>query len=121
VGEVNLLGQTAALAAYRHGADWLEAVLQYLQANRDFLVKTIQDELPQLHIASPEGTYLAWIDCRDAGLAVNPHVHFLDKAKVAMNDGAWFDKNGEGFVRLNFACPRSILEEALSRMIKSFH
>jgi cystathionine beta-lyase len=119
VGEVNLLGQTAALAAYRHGAAWLEAALQYMQANRDFLVKTIQDELPQLHIDSPEGTYLAWIDCRDAGLAINPHVHFLEKARVALNDGAWFDKNGEGFVRLNFACPRSILDEALSRMVKS--
>lgn len=119
VGEVNLLGQTAALAAYRHGAEWLEAALQYMQANRDLLVKTVREELPQLHITRPEGTYLAWIDCRDAGLGNDPYKFFLEKAKVALNDGARFGKGGEGFVRLNFACPRSILEEALSRMVKS--
>lgn len=119
VGEVNLLGQTAALAAYRHGAEWLEAALQYMQANRDLLVKTVRDELPQLHITQPEGTYLAWIDCRDAGLGNDPYKFFLEKAKVALNDGTRFGKGGDGFVRLNFACPRSILEEALSRMVES--
>ncbi len=119
VGEVNLLGQTAALAAYRHGAEWLEAALQYMQANRDLLVKTLRDELPQLHITQPEGTYLAWIDCRDAGLGNYPYKFFLEKAKVALNDGTRFGKGGDGFVRLNFACPRSILEEALSRMVES--
>ena len=119
VGEVNLLGQTAALVAYRHGAEWLDTALQYMQANRDLLVKTVREELPQLHITRPEGTYLAWIDCRDAGLGNDPYKFFLEKAKVALNDGARFGKGGEGFVRLNFACPRSILEEALSRMVKS--
>jgi cystathionine beta-lyase len=64
----------------------------------------------------PEGTYLAWLDCRQAGINENPCEFFLKKAQVAFNDGKIFGSGGEGFVRLNFGCPRSILVEALERM-----
>ena len=67
-------------------------------------------------MAKPEGTYLAWLDCREAGIDSRPNKFFQEQAKVAMNDGAWFGQGGEGFVRLNFGCPRSILEESLGRM-----
>ena len=64
----------------------------------------------------PEGTYLAWLDCRKVGLPGNPQEFFLQKARVALNDGKTFGKGGEGFVRLNFGCSRSVLAEALERM-----
>ena len=67
-------------------------------------------------MAKPEGTYLAWLDCNQSGIEDKPSDFFLKKAKVAMNDGAWFGKGGEGFVRLNFGCPRMMLAKALQRM-----
>lgn len=113
---VNLLGQVAALAAYRDGGDWLRQVLDYLTANRDFLLDYVTSRLPGVRMARPEGTYLAWLDCRQAGLPGNPHKFFLEEARVAMNDGAVFGQGGAGFVRLNFGCPRATLEDALARM-----
>jgi cystathionine beta-lyase len=64
----------------------------------------------------PEGTYLGWLDCRAAGIPGNPQQFFLEQARVALNDGESFGPGGEGFVRLNFGCPRSILVEAITRM-----
>jgi cystathionine beta-lyase len=116
VSWVNLLGRAAAIAAYRHGSEWLDQLLLYLQGNRDFLFDYIQAEMPQLSLAKPEGTYLAWLDCRQAGLPTAPYDFFLEKARVALNDGRKFGPGGEGFVRLNFACPRSLLVDALERM-----
>jgi len=113
---VNVLGQAAALAAYRDGQPWLEELLGYLAANRDFLYAYVATNFPGITMHKPEGTYLAWLDCRQAGIHGNPHKFFLEKAKVAMNDGAPFGRGGEGFVRLNFGCPRATLEEALDRM-----
>lgn len=115
-GWVNLLGQTAAMAAYQKGLPWLKAVLEYLQANRDFVDDFTRAELPGIKMNKPEATYLAWMDCREAGIPRNPHEFFLKYARVALNDGARFGKGGEGFVRLNFGCPRGTLEEALIRM-----
>jgi len=116
VSWVNLLGRTAALAAYREGRDWLDQILIYLQGNRDFLYNYTKAEMPQLSLARPEGTYLAWLDCRQANLPANPYEFFLENARVALGDGRMFGHGGEGFVRLNFGCPRSILEEGLNRM-----
>jgi cystathionine beta-lyase len=113
---VNLLGRTAALAAYRHGGGWLDQLLIYLEGNRDFLYDTVTAEMPQISLAKPEGTYLAWLDCRQANLPASPYDFFLEKARVALGDGRIFGNGGEGFVRLNFGCPRSLLEEALQRM-----
>ncbi len=121
VSWVNLLGRLAALAAYREGRDWLDQILTYLQGNRDFLYNYIKAEMPQLSLARPEGTYLAWLDCRQAHLPGNPYEYFLENARVALGDGRMFGHGGEGFVRLNFGCPRSILEEALSRMKMSLN
>jgi len=113
---VNLMGLTATLAAYRDGQEWLDQVLDYLERNRDSLYEFVKAELPMLEMAKPEGTYLAWLDCRKAGIQGNPYEFFLKEARVALNDGATFGAGGEGFVRLNFACTRAVLEEALGRM-----
>jgi len=73
--------------------------------------------MPGVKMAPPEATYLAWLDCRDAGPAArDPFTFFLEHAKVALNDGALFGPGGAGHVRLNFGCPRSLLAEALDRM-----
>jgi cystathionine beta-lyase len=116
VGGVNILGFAAAQAAYREGQPWLDAVLGYLESNRDHLVDVVTRELPGIKVWKPEGTYLAWLDCRELNLSPTACEHFIQEGRVAMNDGATFGKGGEGFVRLNFACPRSQLDEALGRM-----
>jgi cystathionine beta-lyase len=113
---VNLIGVTATLAAYRDGQEWLDQVLHYLEGNRDYLFKFVQDQLPMLQLVKPEGTYLAWLDCRESGIQGNPHEFFLKEGRVALNDGATFGKGGEGFVRLNFACTWVVLTQALERM-----
>jgi cystathionine beta-lyase len=117
VGEPNLMGMVAAMAAYRDGYEWLNQVLDYLLSNRDFLVKWIARELPELRCYPPEGTYLAWIDCKkyDTG-GINPGKRLLEKGRVAFNDGAAFGPGGEGHIRVNFACPRETLEKGLIRL-----
>ena len=116
VPHLGVLGYTAMLSAYRDGGEWLEQVLVYMQANRDYLYDYVKDNLPGITMEKPEGTYLAWLDCRGADLPDNAHKFFLEEAGVAMNDGATFGKGGEGFVRLNFACPRATLVQALDQM-----
>ncbi len=115
--QVNVLGYAAAFAAYRDGDAWLGELLRYLEANRDYLADYVRRHLPGVAMTPPEGTYLAWLDCRGAGAAAaDPFTFFLERAKVAFNDGALFGPGGQGFVRLNFGSPRSILTEGLERM-----
>lgn len=118
---VNLMGLTALDAAYRHGDEWLNELQHYLTANRDFMVKYIADEMPMLKVGIPNATYLAWIDCRTAGITGSPYTFFLEKAKVALSDGIPFGAPGEGFVRLNFGTTRATLQEALERMRNQLH
>jgi cystathionine beta-lyase len=120
VRAVNVLGYTAALAAYRDGQPWLDELLRYLEANRDFTVEFVRRKLPGVAMATPEATYLGWLDCRGAGpAAADPSTFFLERARVALNDGKAFGRGGDGFVRLNFGCPRATLSEALDRMARA--
>jgi cystathionine beta-lyase len=116
VPHVNLLGYVAAETAYTQCEEWLNELLTYLTANRDFLVEYVNEHLPGVRTTRPEATYLAWLDCRATGIDGNPHKFFLEHAKVALNDGASFGPGGEGFVRMNYGCPRALLEEGLERM-----
>ncbi len=111
----NVLGYTAALAAYKEGDPWLKEALRYMEANRDYAIAYLHEHLPAIHVAPPEGTFLLWLDCREA-VDGNPHQALLERGKVALNDGATFGPGGEGFVRLNVGCPRALLEEGLRRM-----
>lgn len=118
---VNSLGLAAAQASFSGECDeWLEELLVYLTGNRDLLVNTITDNLPGIHSTIPDATYLAWLDCNDLlssrKITTSPYEFFLKNARVALNDGATFGPGGEGFVRLNFGCPRTTLLEALERM-----
>jgi cystathionine beta-lyase len=113
---VNVLGYAAALAAYRDGQDWLDELLVYLQDNRDYVLEYLAAHMPDIRCYRPEGTFLAWLDCREAGIPGIPSQFFLERARVALNDGATFGPGGEGFVRLNFGCPRETLTQALDRM-----
>ena len=112
---VNVMGLIGAGAAYRKGQPWLDELLVYLKANRDFLWDFVNRELAGIRMTKPQGTYLAWLDCRKLAVE-NPYEFFLANARVALNDGAAFGTGGSGFARLNFGCPRSILETALRRM-----
>jgi len=114
--DVNNFGLAAAIAAYRDGQPWLDEVLAYLDGNRTALVEFVRREMPRILVSAPESTYLAWLDCRDAGIPGSPCQFFLDRARVALSDGPAFGTGGEGFVRLNFGCSRATLMEALRRM-----
>ncbi len=114
---VNILGYTAMVAAYREGQAWLDQVLCYLQDNRNAVAAYVKSHLPGVTMHVPEGTYLAWLDCRQANIPDHdPHAFFLQQARVALNNGLDFGADGAGFVRLNFACPRARLIKALDRM-----
>jgi cystathionine beta-lyase len=114
VPHVNALGYTAALTAYQEGEPWLSALLAYLRANADLVEKSI-GAIPGLSVSHVEATYLAWIDIRPAG--IEDPGQFFARAGVDLWDGAKF--GGPGFVRLNFGCPLSRLEEGLKRIQKA--
>ena len=97
VPHVNVLGYVAAIAAYAECEDWLDALRAYLTANRNFAVDFLRTHLPNIPTTNPEATYLLWLDCRNAGITGKPQAFFLEQAKVALNEGAWFGKEGEGF------------------------
>ncbi len=112
----NILGYVAAQAAYESGEPWLEALLRYLEANRDFVAACVADHLPGVRMAVPEGTFLAWLDCREAVRDELPGAFFQREARLHLNEGLLFGEEGRGFVRLNFGTPRALLAEALGRM-----
>jgi cystathionine beta-lyase len=123
VPQINMLGYAAAVAAYSDCEDWLAALRVYLTENRDLLVRTVVEQIPQLRTTVPDATYLGWLDCRDAGIPGDPYTFFLNEAKVALSSGSGssmpnfgFGPGGEDFVRINFGCPRAMLAEALERM-----
>jgi cystathionine beta-lyase len=116
IPQVSIMGHVATLAALKEGGEWLAQVLLHLRENRDFLCQYVKEDLPGIHMTKMEATYLAWLDCREASISGNPFDFFLKEAKVALMDGREFGKGGDAFVRLNFACPRKTLTEALERM-----
>ncbi|MEO8609843.1 MAG: PatB family C-S lyase [Chloroflexota bacterium] len=110
------IGYVAAEAAYGQCQDYVDALMVYLEGNRNYLLRYFEENFPQVPITRPEGTYLAWSDWNALNLPEAPFKFFLEKAKVAFSDGASFGKPGEGFLRINFACPRATLTEALERV-----
>jgi len=116
VCDVNPFGVDALTVAYNKGEAWLEALKDYLYCNYLFLRKYFAEHMPQLHVTELEGTYLAWIDCRAFGISSEELARKLrEDQKLWLNAGTMYGKEGEGFVRINIACPRSRLAEALAR------
>ncbi len=116
LGQVGVFGLDATIAAWREGQPWLDRVLARLLANRDRVAQFVAEELPGVRHYPPEGTYLAWLDCRELDLPEGPYRFFLDQARVALGNGADFGPPGRGCARLNFATSPVVLEELLARM-----
>jgi cystathionine beta-lyase len=117
IGGLNPFGLVATVAAYRYGEPWLADLLQYIEGNFQFLQEYLAEHLPQLEVVPLEGTYLAWVNFGALGLGPSERAKLLmDEAKVWLNSGAIFGPEGADFERINIACPRDILEEALDRI-----
>ncbi|MGZ4538407.1 MAG: aminotransferase class I/II-fold pyridoxal phosphate-dependent enzyme, partial [Blastococcus sp.] len=110
------LGVLAAVAAYDTGEAWLDGVLGYLDGNRRLLGDLLAAHLPEVRYTPPEGTYLAWLDCRELGIEGSVGGFFLDRAGVALVDGPECGTPGVGHVRLNLATPRPVLTRMVERM-----
>jgi cystathionine beta-lyase len=114
---LNIFGLTAMEAAYRYGDEWLEQLLDYLQGNLEITMTYFKEHIPKIKVIEPQGTYLLWLDCRALGLDDKALQKFMrEQARVGFDDGFMFGAGGSGFQRMNIACPRSILREALGRI-----
>ncbi|WP_342513350.1 MalY/PatB family protein [Sporosarcina sp. FSL K6-1522] len=120
LGMTNTFGVAATEAAYNFGEQWLEECLDHIYENLQFITEYFETHLPALKVRPLESTYLAWIDCRELGFTAEElEKLFLAQAKVALNQGYVFGPGGEGFVRMNLACPRAIVERAVTQMEKA--
>jgi cystathionine beta-lyase len=120
IGMQNPLSIVAAEAAYNEGEEWLEQLLRYLEGNIDFIKKYLAENLPKARLIKPQATYLGWIDLREYesdGKKLEELV--IKEGKVAFDGGTWFGQGGDGFLRINYACPRALLEEGLKRLSKA--
>jgi len=116
----NIFGLVALEAAYNHGDEWLEQFLNHMQDNLDFLIRYFEKNIPKIKVIKPEGTYLVWLDCRGLNMEAEDLAEFMNKkAKVGLDHGYAFGPGGRGFERINIACPRPLLEQALKRIEKA--
>ncbi len=120
LSEGHLFAYLSVAAAYSNGTEWLDQVLAYIQSNIDFTDAFLSEYIPNIKMIRPQASYLVFLDCRTLGLNQKELVDlFVDGAHLALNDGTMFGKEGEGFMRLNVACPRSVLEKALKQLKKA--
>ena len=118
--QATIYALTATEAAYNNGAEWLDQALVYIQKNIDFVENYLKKYIPQINAVKSEATFLVWLDCRALNLTQKELVLlFVDKAKLALNDGTVFGKEGEGFMRLNVGTPLSNIEKALHYLRKA--
>ena len=117
----HVLAYPAVEAAYTQGDEWLEQCLAYVQGNIAYVEAYLRENLPAIQAMRPQASYLVWLDCRELGLSQEALVDFfVSGARLALNDGAMFGKEGEGFMRMNVGCPRSILEQALKQLKEAY-
>ncbi|MPY92032.1 MAG: putative C-S lyase [Acidimicrobiia bacterium] len=115
-------GTMASVAAWERGDEWVDALVRYLDGNRRHVEAFVAEHLPGVSHRAPEATYLAWLDCRElvaSGRCEDPAAFFLERARVALNDGRAFGAQGTGFVRLNFGTSRRVLDQVLGRMAEA--
>jgi cystathionine beta-lyase len=117
IGSGNIFGTEASVAAYTFGEEWLNELLLYLSGNADFVTEYCRNLIPEIIPVQPEATYLMWLDCRKFGMTGRElQSFFIRKACVGMNEGSTFGPGGEGFMRMNLACPRSTLVKAMEQI-----
>ena len=117
LSQPNIMGLAACKAAYKDGEDWLQELIVYLADNISLIKEFLQTHALKIKLVEPEGTYLAWLDCRELGLPVQElDKAITEKCKLWLSSGRTFGQGGEGFQRLNAACPRSVLKDALLRL-----
>lgn len=117
----NIFGSVAMEAAYAHGDNWLDQMLDYMWDNYKILEAFFETKLPKVKVMKPEATYLIWLDFREYGMKNAELMKFtIENAKVGLNDGGRFGTGGDGWLRINIGCPRSVLIEALERLGKAF-
>ncbi len=117
VSELNIMGQVACKAAYQHGETWYQAMMRYVADNIAFIGQYVEENLPGVRLSAHEGTYLVWLDFRGLGLTEAALEHkIIHEAKLWLDGGGMFGAGGAGFQRINAACPRKILREALERI-----
>ena len=119
VDSVNILGLEATLAAYSHADAWKTSMLAYIQSNRDFLTTEIARRFPKIRLIKAEATFLAWLDCSELGLKTDPQTFFLERGKVGFSAGSEFGAAFSHNLRVNFGCPRALLEEGIERMARA--
>jgi cystathionine beta-lyase len=110
------LGVVAAIAAYEDGGPWLDEVRGYLDRSRRLLGELLADQVPEIGYTAPEGTYLAWLDCRALGLGDHPADFLLERAGIATTEGLLCGEAGAGFVRYTLATPRPVIEQTVDRL-----
>lgn len=117
IGNQNPLSIVATEVAYREGEDWLEELLEYLEGNIKYINEFLEENLPRAKMLKLEATYLGWIDFREYEANGEKLEKLMaKKGRIAMDGGTWFGEEGEGFMRINLACPRSLLEDGMSRI-----
>ena len=122
LGMGNIFGSVALEAAYANGDEWLEQMLDYLWENYLLLESFFKNKLPKIKVMKPEATYLVWLDFTAYGMHDEELTKFVvEQAKVGLNNGGRFGTGGDGWLRINIGCPRSILQEALERLEKAFN
>lgn len=121
LGMGNVFGTEALIAAYTKGEDWLNELIEYLEGNIELVSQFFKAHLPKFKVIKPESTFLIWVDCRETGWDIKQiSDFFLNTAKVAVNEGSIFGQDGEGFIRLNIGCPRSIVQKALEQINEAY-
>lgn len=112
-----LFAPIATVAAFRHGESWRKQMISYLEGNIEFVETFCKEYIPQIHPLRPQASFLIWLDCSKLNLDHdNLNALFAEKAHIALNDGEIFGQGGEGHMRLNIGCPRSILEKAMNQL-----
>ena len=117
LNEPTIFSPIATVAAFQNGEEWRQQMLEYVEANIDFVDNFLKTRIPQIKALRPQASFLIWLNCRDLNLdhdALNRL--FVDGARLALNDGEMFGEEGRGFMRMNIASPRAVLQDAMERL-----
>lgn len=117
----NIFGRVGTEAAYRHGAPWLDNLMEYIDGNCILVRDQLAEQIPEIRVERPQATYLLWMDCRDTGMSDQElEDFFVKEGRLGLDAGKMFGPGGEGYMRMNVACPRSTVREALARLVNAW-